>query len=185
MVSKKPVSKKAKPAAKRGPSKGEDHQGPLGITEELGQFPLQDPQAQAEYLLELLGRLAEVGDPRADNLRLSLLYVINGFLEHRLAGGDKREAVVKAARQLGELEVSVADLLIGSIGKLRDKMSQESRKLGTGSKAGQQVRQAVESLGMMTQGLELLVAAGREGDPQKRDQAHAIMKKAQAAVAAK
>jgi hypothetical protein len=186
-VVKKSPNKKA--AAKSAPASSPARGGKGKATSaaddgELGPFPTDDPQAQAEYLLALLDRLAEQGDPRADNMRLALLLVIKQYLEARLAGEDMQVAGRQAAAQLIELESTIADVLLGSLHKLRDKVTHESRRLGTGSKAGQQARHAAEGLDLMSQGLDLLIAASRDGDEAKRAQAHAILKKAQQTVEA-
>jgi hypothetical protein len=152
--------------------------------DELPPPPEGDVSKQAEYLLDLLNRLAEMNDPNADRLRLSLLYVIKQFMDSRLSGESVADAGAKVTREMAALEVNVVEFLLVSTAKLKEKVTRESRRMGTGSQPGQQMRKAAENLDLMTKGLELLLAASREGSAEKRREAEAFLTKAKASVQA-
>jgi len=133
-----------------------------------------DPKAQAEYFLKMLDAFAQQGTPEAKRIRSALIEAVS---EYGAAADKEAAALILRARVAG-LELGVTELLVRSTKKLRDRFTQESRKLGTGSKVGVTTRKAAEGFGLMVDGLEMLQRAAELSDPALRDRAHEVLARA-------
>ncbi|MCK5688381.1 hypothetical protein KAI87_03875, partial [Myxococcota bacterium] len=128
----------------------------------------------ATFFMEMLDTFAQQGTPEFKRVRVALIETITGFRD----AVDKEEAkLVLQARLIG-IEMGVAELMLRSVRKIRDKMVKESRKLGTGSAAGKNIRSAATGLDKLVSALEKMHRGAEEGDEKVRAEARAEMQEA-------
>ncbi|MBI5508350.1 MAG: hypothetical protein HY903_06325 [Deltaproteobacteria bacterium] len=155
------AKKKPVPVAKKAPP-------PITIADP----PLtDDPKAQADYFMQMLDTFAQQGTPEAMRLRTGLIEAVEAFGKTE----DKAKAAIELRARVAGLELGVAELLVRTTRKLRDRLVEESRKLGTSSKIGKSARQAAEGFTAMVAGLEKLAQAAEDDDPALRAEAHRIL----------
>lgn len=159
--------------AKPSPARGEFASLEIGAPPEG-----QDARTHAEYFLQMLGALAKQGSPEAKRIRAALVQM----LEDYKAATDKEAAYAKLAARVAEVEAGTIGLLLQSIRRVRDDLSQKSRKLGTASRVGRATRAAAESFATMAKGMETVLRANETGDAKLREQAQEMMRQARAGL---
>ncbi len=150
----------------------------------LGIPPREDPQAQAEFFMQLLDSLAQVGSPETNRIRAALIQVVTDYRGECDKGGDVEKAREHTARKLMELEAGMCHLLLHSTSKLRDRLVAESRRMGTATKVGKSARQVADGLCVLVDALSAMMEAAKEQDPVKRSSALELMEKARVAMTA-
>ncbi|OGQ88647.1 MAG: hypothetical protein A2289_24470 [Deltaproteobacteria bacterium RIFOXYA12_FULL_58_15] len=133
-----------------------------------------DPRAMALHYLELIDALAQDGRQESKRLRDVLLLTVAEYNDNK----DKETAGNILRARLAGIEEAMALLIIGTTTKLRDKLMQESRRLGTKSKISKAVREAAESFGTLCDGLQKLLDAIEAQDEPGRAQAQQLISQA-------
>ena len=138
----------------------------------------KNPTARAEYFVQLLDSFAQQGTAEAKRIRSAL---IRWVLDYQQAE-DKEAAKKLLVAQLEGIELGVTELLLNSVRKIYDRMTKQSRKMGTASPAAKKVRQATEGLGAVRDGLEGLLQAVRYRSEEMRDEALTLLEKGRDAL---
>jgi len=146
----------------------------------LGPPETTDPKAQVQYFMEMLDAFAQQGTPEATRIRTELITAVTEFE----ANPNKDEAMVLIRARTAGIELGLAELMLRSVRKMRDRLVQDSRKMGTGSKAGLNTRSAAEGFTQFAAGLEKLLAAAQTDDTKLRAAGHEEIAKARAALEA-
>jgi hypothetical protein len=166
--------------AQAGPKRpaGSNDSGPAPDVELPPQPSTEDPHAQAEWFVSLLDAFAQHGSPEAAKLRRGLLDVVNEYD----AADDKVAARAVAAGRIAGMQAGIAELVLRSARKMRDRFVKESRKRGTASRDGKSLRVAADGFTKMVEGLEMMAQAARAGDEALSARGEALMDEARAAM---
>jgi hypothetical protein len=165
----------------RGAAKGRPAAGRATPPPELDVAPqpaTEDPQAQAEWFISLLDAFAQHGSPEAVRLRRGLIETVNDYA----AAEDKVAARVVAAARIAGLQAGVAEVVLRSTRKMRDRFVKESRRRGTSSKQGKSLRAAADGFSKMVEGLEMMAQAAEVGDEALSARGAELMEEARAAM---
>jgi len=154
----------------------------LSSEAEPGAAP-RDPQALADYLVRLLDGFAQTGSPEADRVRSAIIRVALDYNDAKARGEDPEAIRTATIVRLVALEAELAQFLLRSTRKMRDRLVADSRRLGTGSPVAQSVRRAAEGLTLLVDALTAMLEAAEEHDPAKRRHAQALLDKARVAMA--
>ncbi len=161
-------------AAPRTPAAGRSARGPGLDIPELGAPPVSDdPEVMAGYFVEMIDALGR-GTSEMKRVR----DVLVGCVESYYDNPDKDEAKEIFAARMAGLEEGVAALLHGHIKRLRDQLTKDSRRLGTGTKVGRAARVGADAFTLFADGLQKLIDAA--ANPALRTEAQATMKRAHA-----
>jgi hypothetical protein len=148
-----------------------------------GAAPADDPQGQAQFCMQLLDGLKHESGPEASRLRIEIISAIGEYQEARERGEDVGRILEATKQKLTLVEASAAGLMLRWTKRMRDRLLGETRRLGTTSPGAQAVRGAAEGLDLIVGALTKVIEAANEGDALKRQQAHALLAQARAAMA--
>lgn len=124
--------------------------------------------------MQLLAALRADGTPQAKQMRATLVSVVEEFRDSPNRDVRKAELVAK----LMGVESGIADMMSRSIGKLRDRLGKEQKKIGASSAQGKMMRTTTDALGIVLDALQQLVDANDENDPALRESAHTLLAEA-------
>ncbi len=174
-------SRPAPSSSHRAPRSGAAATAPV---EEPKPYPADaDPETQAKYFLQLLDTLAQTSDPTAADIRYNLVAMIAEYRDTKQAGDVEKARVILAAR-VAALEVALFETLLKYARKIRDRVIDQSRRLGTSSAKGKTLRHSAEVFAHLTDALQLQLEAVRSKDLDLREQARRELDKAKAAFEA-
>jgi hypothetical protein len=134
----------------------------------------EEIRAQAEQFMELLTALRADGSEDAKNMREALVTIVAEFRDTP----DRERAKVELMSRLMGVESGIADLMGRTVGKIRDRLVKESKRIGAASQQGKVIRTTTDALGTVLDALQQLVDANAENDGALRDSAHALLAKA-------
>src|SRR5689334_21597544 len=92
--------------------------------------PGEGAECRAQYILSLLDELEKQGTMEARRLRQSIITVVNDY-RAKAESMDKAKAIEEFKLELVGLEIGAAEILTQTTRKLRDRVSQAVRRLGT------------------------------------------------------
>ena len=181
MAQKKSGSGPKHPAKRALPTK---RPGARAAAAELtGAAPENDSKAQAEYFMQLIDNLAQAGDPESARIRSALIQVVADYGAARERGEDVAKLREATGQRVAALEGAVAEILLKSTRKLRDRVVMDSRRLGTSGKVGQSARTAAEGLELIVDALDKMLEASKAGDEAKKQEARGLLEKARGVMA--
>ncbi len=127
--------------------------------------------------MQLLDSLEGEG-PEAVRIRSALINIVAEYSAAESRGEDIEEVRKATSGRLLLLEYAVADVLLKSSKKMRDRIVAESRRLGVRSKVGQAARDVAEGLNLMVEGLTKMQQSAQRGDDALRLEARALITQA-------
>jgi hypothetical protein len=166
---------KAGPKKGKGVSQQDSFPDSLPEITEPEPAPEDDPKAQADFFVQMLDSFAQAGTSETKRIRKALVDAIEEYssAEDKVAAGETLKET------LAGIEVGMAEVLRRVIGRVRDRMVQESRRLGVSSPEGDVARRGAEGFTLVVEALGKMVQSAREGDDQMRVEARAILARAQ------
>ena len=186
-MAKKKKSKKVHPGSKSrvrtkaGQAGGE---GPMDLGDVgLGEAPPEsDPKGRADYFLQMLDAFAQQGTQEAKRVRSGLIQAIGEYREatedKELGEVEKTEAQTRLKAKLYGMEAGVMELLIRSVSRMRDRILEQARTLGTKAGPGKNAHTAAEGLGQVVEALQTMMDAANKGSEDLREKANGMMEKA-------
>ncbi|MEZ0312833.1 MAG: hypothetical protein ACAI38_13750 [Myxococcota bacterium] len=118
--------------------------------------------------MQLLRDLQADKTPQAQRLRQTLVETI----ERWGAAPDKSQAQAELVGSLLGVEAGVAELLLGTVQPLAERLYKEGKRIGTASQQGKSIRAMSRALGTLADGLQQIIDAVSEADQSLRLSAH-------------
>lgn len=141
----------------------------------MGSFPGEDDvKGRAQYLVDLIGALANHKAVEVKRIRAALITIIAEF--DKLREHDRAQAERDLKVRLASLEIGLMDMLIQTTSKMRDKIGEQARILGTKTPAGKVAHGFAEGMNKVVVAMQTMREAAMTGDTKLRDQANALMK---------
>jgi hypothetical protein len=137
--------------------------------------PENDPKAQADFFMEMLDTFAKANTAETKRIRQALIDAIDTYA----ADYDKVRAGEVLKATLAGIEIGMAEVLRRILARVRDRMREESKRLGVTTPDGDLARRGAEGFTLVVQAMNKLVQSEQLGDENMREQAHAILAQAQ------
>jgi hypothetical protein len=171
-----------KPRSPKGHPASRSHQdAPESIPEIPEPTPPSDddPKAQADFFLQMLDAFAKANTAETKRIRRALIDAIEAYS----SSADKKLAGEILKATMAGIEVGMAEVLRRMLARVRDRMVEESRRLGVSSPEGDVARRGAVGFSLVVDALNLMVQSARQGDLQMRDEARARLAQAQKQLA--
>lgn len=162
------------------PAAQQTRQPPPGMAE-LGLAdapPESDPEARAEYFKSMLEALGKHNSAEAAKIRSVLIGVISDYAQER--EDNLEEAKRNLVFRLAAVEVSLMEMLLRITTKMRDRIVEQVRKVGTKSPAAAGATSVAQGMDKVVAAMEMMLEAVRQGDGEMKKRADAMMKEANA-----
>jgi len=128
----------------------------------------EEVRAQTEQFMQLLRDLQADKTPQAQRLRQTLVETIERWGN----APDTAHAQSELVGALLGIEAGVAEVLLGTVQPLSERLYKEGKRVGSGSPHGKSIRAMTRALGTLAEGLQQIIDAVSEGDQELRSSAH-------------
>ena len=128
----------------------------------------------------MLDTFAKAGTAETKRIRQALIDAVEEYAQD----GNKDRAGLILRAQLAGIELGMADVLRRILSRVRDRMLDESKRLGVTSPDGDLARRGAEGFTLVVQALNKMVQGARSGDEDLRNEARVILAQAQKKIEA-
>lgn len=168
------TSAKERPHGAGGGHKPSPSPKPAPAAKELPPLESDDPRTQAQYFMDLLAALGQQASPEAKRIRQVLIDAVTSYRD----AADKVQARLELRDRLLGVEAGVAEVLLGTVRKLRDRLRSDMKRIGGSSTIGKSLQAASDGFHTLGEALETMLQAAEAQDEALRKKAYVLMETA-------